>query len=90
MADFAVTEHAHGPQLWIMWKANITHRVQTLQIFPRNDTGPFADGWRGVFAETTVPTAETSGPCDPVDSTEKWLDLIFFPDGSPRLLSILL
>ncbi len=79
MADFAVAEHDHGPQLWTMWKANITHRVQTLQVFPRNDTGPFADGWRSVFADNTVPTAQTSGPCDPVDSTEKWRDLIFFP-----------
>ena len=79
MADFAVTEHEHGPQLWIMWKANITHRIQTLQVFPRNDTGPFADGWRGVFADSTVPTAETSGPCDSVDATEKWLELILFP-----------
>ncbi|KAH8884026.1 hypothetical protein GQ53DRAFT_409523 [Thozetella sp. PMI_491] len=79
MADFAVAEHDHGPQLWIIWKANIIHRVQTLQIFPRNDTGPFADGWRSVFADNTVPTAQVSGPCDPADSTEKWLELIFFP-----------
>ncbi|KAK3394586.1 nucleoporin Nup120/160-domain-containing protein [Podospora didyma] len=78
LADFAVAEQADGPELWSLWKNNTTYRVQKLQIHPRS-TSPFADGWKSVHVENAVPAAQTSGPCDPIDSTEKWLSLIFFP-----------
>ncbi|KAK3937097.1 nucleoporin Nup120/160-domain-containing protein [Diplogelasinospora grovesii] len=79
LADFGVAQQADGPELWALWKNNTTYRVQKLQIRPRNASGPFGDGWKSVFVESTVPAAQTCGPCDPADPTEKWLDLIFFP-----------
>ncbi|KAK4218712.1 hypothetical protein QBC37DRAFT_304907 [Rhypophila decipiens] len=84
MADFAVGKHASGPQLWTLWKNNTTYRVQTLKVNGRNPSDPFTDSWKAVSAESTIPFVQSSGPCDPIDSTEKWLDLIFFPGRFPR------
>lgn len=84
MADFAVTETGEGPDLWTMWKNNTTYRVQKLQIDPRNSTAPFGDGWKGVTVDNALPPVQTSGPCDPTDSTEKWLELIFYPGRFSR------
>lgn len=79
LADFAVAQQAEGPELWTLWKNNITYRVQKLQIHPRSASGPFEDGWKSVNIDSSAASAQTSGPCDPVDSSEKWLELIFFP-----------
>ena len=79
LADFAVAQQAEGPELWTLWKNNITYRVQKLQVHPRSATEPFEDGWKSVNIESSTASAQTSGPCDPVDSSEKWLELIFFP-----------
>ncbi|KAK1773298.1 nucleoporin Nup120/160-domain-containing protein [Copromyces sp. CBS 386.78] len=79
LADFAVAQQAEGPELWTLWKNNITYRVQKLQVHPTSATGPFEDGWKSVNIESSAASAQTSGPCDPVDSSEKWLELIFFP-----------
>ncbi|KAK3396546.1 nucleoporin Nup120/160-domain-containing protein [Sordaria brevicollis] len=79
LADFAVAQQAEGPELWTLWKNNITYRVQKLQIHPRSANGPFDGGWKSVNVESSAASAQTSGPCDPVDSSEKWLELIFFP-----------
>ena len=84
MADFAVAQQAQGPQLWTLWKNNTTYRVQALQVLPQNSAAPFNDGWKAVSVENTIPTVQSSGPCDPTDSTEKWLDLIFFPGRFPK------
>lgn len=78
LADFGMAQHGEEPELWTMWKNNNIYRVQKLLLHPRSNK-PFSDGWKGVSVDSTVPTVQTSGPCDPVDSTEKWLDLIFFP-----------
>lgn len=79
LADFAVAQQAEGPELWTLWKNNINYRVQKLQIHPRSASGPFEDGWKSVNIESSAASAQTSGPCEPVDSSEKWLELIFFP-----------
>ncbi len=79
MADFAVTQQPDGPELWTMWKNNTSYRVHKLQVQPRNGPDPFGDGWKAVQIESTVPTVQASGPWNPTDSAEKWLDLIFFP-----------
>ncbi len=79
LADFAVTQQSDGPELWTMWKNNTSYRVHRLQVQPRNGSDPFGDGWKAVEIENTVPTVSASGPWNPTDSTEKWLDLIFFP-----------
>ncbi|KAK0612967.1 nucleoporin Nup120/160-domain-containing protein [Bombardia bombarda] len=84
LADFAVGQKPKGPELWTLWKNNTTYRVQMLQTTPRNVSTPFSDGWKGVHAEITPQSAQTSGPCDPIDSTEKWLDLILYPGRFPR------
>jgi nuclear pore complex protein Nup160 len=79
LADFAVTQQSDGPELWTMWKNNTSYRVHKLQVQPRNGSDPFGDGWKAVQIENTVPTVRASGPWNPTDSAEKWLDLIFFP-----------
>ncbi|KAK3488699.1 nucleoporin Nup120/160-domain-containing protein [Neurospora hispaniola] len=79
LADFAVAQQAEGPELWTLWKNNITYRVQKLQVRPGSASGPFDDSWKMVNVDSSAASAQTSGPCDPVDSTEKWLDLVFFP-----------
>ncbi|KAK3693872.1 nucleoporin Nup120/160-domain-containing protein [Podospora appendiculata] len=78
LADFSMALQGETPELWVLWKNNTTYRVQKLTVHSRSET-PFADGWKGVFVENGMPAAQSSGPCDAVDSTEKWLDLIFFP-----------
>ncbi|KAK0737640.1 nucleoporin Nup120/160-domain-containing protein [Apiosordaria backusii] len=79
MADFAVTKQPEGPELWALWKNNTSYRVHRLQLHPRNGSAVFNDGWKTVYIENSVPVVEASGPWNSVDSTEKWLDLIFFP-----------
>jgi nuclear pore complex protein Nup160 len=79
LADFSVTQQPDGPELWALWKNNTSYRVHRLQLLPRNVAGPFEDGWKTVCIENAVPTVRASGPWNPTDSAEKWLDLIFFP-----------
>ncbi|KAK4128364.1 hypothetical protein N657DRAFT_607667 [Parathielavia appendiculata] len=79
LADFAVAQQPDGPELWTMWKNNTSYRVHRLQVQPRNTKDPFGDGWKAVHIANTVPPVRASGPWNPTDSTEKWLDLIFFP-----------
>ncbi|KAK1757629.1 nucleoporin Nup120/160-domain-containing protein [Echria macrotheca] len=83
LADFAVAQQTNGPELWTMWKNNTTYRVQRLLLNTRG-TAPFSDGWKGVSVDNVIPPVQTSGPCDSVDSTEKWLRLIFFPGRFSR------
>lgn len=79
LADFAVAQQPDGPELWAVWKNNTSYRVHRLQVHPRNSTAPFDNGWKTVFIENAIPTVRASGPWNPTDSAEKWLDLIFFP-----------
>ena len=84
LADFGVASQEAGPELWTLWKNNTTYRVQTLQLRPKDSAGPWSDGWKGVRIENAVPYAQTSGPCDPTDSSERWLNEIFFPGRFPK------
>ncbi|KEY64799.1 hypothetical protein S7711_08077 [Stachybotrys chartarum IBT 7711] len=79
LADFVVSyEDEQQLILWTLWKNNMTYRVQRLTV--DDDIGKtWGNGWESVFIETDVPTAPTSGPCDPTDVTEKWLQLILQP-----------
>ncbi|KAH6626016.1 nucleoporin Nup120/160-domain-containing protein [Chaetomium sp. MPI-SDFR-AT-0129] len=79
LADFTLTQQADGPELWTMWKNNTSYRVHRLLVQPQSATAPFDDGWKAVHIDTNIPAVRASGPWDPTDSTEKWLDLIFFP-----------
>lgn len=80
LADFALTSSGNAAvSLWTLWKNNMTYRVQRLELDRKNMEESWHDSWEGVFADTTLITAETSGPCDPTDVTEKWLQLILQP-----------
>lgn len=82
LADFGINHASDGRgELWILWKNNITYRVQRTEFCTRIDAvqPPWEKGLDGVFINNQVPTAQTSGPCEPTDPAEKWLQLIFFP-----------
>ncbi|KAI0124669.1 DNA repair protein RAD51 [Xylariales sp. AK1849] len=64
----------HGPRgthVWILWKNNMTYRVQYLSFTPEQ----VDDAWHN---------AQSSGPCESTDTTEKWLQLILFPGRFTR------
>lgn len=80
LADFVLTSPEDGSiSLWTLWKNNMTYRVQRLDLDRTNMSHVWSRGWEGVHAETGLLTAETSGPWDPQDVTEKWLQLILKP-----------
>ncbi|KAI0478698.1 nucleoporin Nup120/160-domain-containing protein [Xylariaceae sp. FL0804] len=86
LADFGVSESnsAQTYRMWILWKNNMAYRVQELS-FTMDDLPEVWEGrWRSVFADTTVSTAPISGPSEPSDATEKWLNLIFAPGRFPK------
>lgn len=80
LADFTVAQDGpSGTQLWVLWKNNMTHRVQHVSFAPEEVHEKWQDGWTGVSCENSIPTAPTSSPCDPTDPTEKWSQLILQP-----------
>ncbi|KAJ2980250.1 hypothetical protein NQ176_g2750 [Zarea fungicola] len=80
LADFVLTSPEDGSiSLWTLWKNNMTYRVQRLDLDRANMSHVWQRGWEGVHSETGLLTAETSGPWDPQDVTEKWLQLILKP-----------
>lgn len=86
MADFSVTERqsARGFRMWILWKNNMAYRVQELSFLADELPDVWQNGWRSVFVDTSIPTAPVSGPSDPIDTTERWLQLILSPSRFPR------
>lgn len=80
LADFALTSPGdRSVQLWALWKNNMTYRVQRLELDRKDMRNCWHDNWDGVYADNSLVTAETSGPCDSTDVTEKWLKLILQP-----------
>ncbi len=80
LADFGVSHAGHkGISLWILWKNNLVYRVMTLGCAPENIDLSWSSDWISVFADNSMPMAQTSGPCDPTGPAEKWLQLMFFP-----------
>jgi nuclear pore complex protein Nup160 len=53
--------------------------VQRLELERVSIAHNWQQGWDAVFSETGLVTAENSGPCDPTDVTEKWLQMILQP-----------
>ncbi|KAI5865037.1 nucleoporin Nup120/160-domain-containing protein [Durotheca rogersii] len=86
LADFRVIEcsPSDGYRLWLLWKNNMAYRVQELSFKADNLPEAWQHGWRSVFSDTVIPTAQASSPSDPVDPTERWLQLILFPGRFPR------
>lgn len=80
LADFALSTPAPGDiQLWALWKNNMTYRVQEVDLDRENMEVCWDNGWASVVIDTSTEPPPTSGPCDPVDVTEKWLRLILAP-----------
>lgn len=84
LADFAVEERSGAVELWALWKNNMTYRVQKLAFADDDIKSAWKDGWVAVVSETPVPPAATSGPNDPTDVAEKWLQLVFYPGRFTR------
>ncbi|CAK7214419.1 hypothetical protein SCUCBS95973_002140 [Sporothrix curviconia] len=85
LADFAVSHTAPRKlSLWMLWKNNLIYRVMTMEADIDSVASDWQGNWTGVHTESGAPTAQTSGPCDPTDAAEKWLDLIFFPGRFSR------
>lgn len=80
LADFGTSELDKGAlRVWILWKNNTTYRVQRLQLALADMAGSWDAGCDAVYFDSGLPTADTSGPCDPTDATEKWLEVILSP-----------
>lgn len=80
LADFALSCPAESAiQLWTLWKNNMTYRVQRLEVDRKNISQSWEENWDGVYADNLIQAAESSGPWDPTDVTEKWLQLILKP-----------
>ncbi|KAK9780782.1 putative Nucleoporin Nup120/160 [Seiridium cardinale] len=80
VADFTVAQDGpQGTQLWVLWKNNMTYRVQHISFAPEEVEEAWRDRWTGAFYDNSLPTAQTSNPCDPTDPAEKWLQLILYP-----------
>ncbi|KAK2593380.1 hypothetical protein QQS21_008911 [Conoideocrella luteorostrata] len=77
LADFVLASPAEGViNLWTLWKNNMTYRVKRLELDRKNMVQSWEENWDGVHPDTGIMPVQTSGPCDPVDVTEKWLQCI--------------
>lgn len=80
LADFVLASSGEGQiSLWTLWKNNMTYRVQRLELDRKNMAQSWEDSWDGVYSEPRSLSVQTSGPCDPTDVTEKWLQMILQP-----------
>ncbi|KFY70900.1 hypothetical protein V499_08864 [Pseudogymnoascus sp. VKM F-103] len=86
VADFSATVHndERGKlSLWVLWKNNITYRVQTVDItlLSANNTSSYwKNGWSAVATDTVSQAPlPVILPSDPEDATEKWLNYILYP-----------
>ncbi|KJR81719.1 nuclear pore complex protein Nup160 [Sporothrix schenckii 1099-18] len=85
LADFAISYTAPRKlSLWVLWKNNLIYRVMQTEADLDDLASDWQETWTAVHTESGAPTAQTSGPCDPTDAAEKWLDLIFFPGRFSR------
>jgi nuclear pore complex protein Nup160 len=85
LADFRISEPDEvGMQLWMLWKNNTTYRVQKLELTLTDMAASWRAGCDAVYFDSNLPSAEASGPCDPTDVTEKWLQIIFSPGRFTR------
>lgn len=83
LADFGVAQATSAIyQLWVLWKNNLTYRVQRMefQSSPSLSTQEhWRNNWSGVQMATFSQGAESANSGDPTDSTEKWLQVMFYP-----------
>lgn len=80
LADFTLANpRPNEIVMWTLWKNNMTYKVQRLPLESKHMADRWNDSWDSVYADNTVSVPSTSGPCDPVDVTEKWLETILQP-----------
>ncbi|KAG6000297.1 hypothetical protein E4U43_001639, partial [Claviceps pusilla] len=80
LADFVLASPAEGSlNLWTLWKNNMTYRVKRLELDRKNMAQSWEDNWDGVYPDAGIMPVQASGPCDPTDVTEKWLECILQP-----------
>ncbi|KJZ72603.1 hypothetical protein HIM_07962 [Hirsutella minnesotensis 3608] len=80
LTDFIVSSPAEGSiNLWTLWKNNMTYRVQHLDLDRREVEYSWENSWEAVYCDTSPAAVQASGPCDPTDVTEKWLQAILRP-----------
>lgn len=80
MADFGISQREEGPELWTLWKHNLSYRVRAIQVRAKSSRGPFSASWSGVALDNPSHDPGEATRCDSADETERWLDLIFSPD----------
>ncbi|KAG6002134.1 hypothetical protein E4U21_003431 [Claviceps maximensis] len=80
LADFVLASPAEGfINLWTLWKNNMTYRVKRLELDRKHIAQSWEENWDGVYSDAGIMPVQTSGPCDPTDVTEKWLECILQP-----------
>lgn len=83
LADFGVAQPTGAVyQLWTLWKNNLTYRVRRIEFQSSPLTSSqeqWRNSWSGVQMATFSQGAESANSGDPSDSTEKWLQVIFYP-----------
>ena len=85
LADFGVSHSERGGiGLWILWKNNLIYRVTKLEFSVANIDRAWVNDWVGTFVDNSLPVVPESAACDPIDATEKWLNLIFLPGRFSR------
>lgn len=88
LADFGVSQPTGAViQLWVLWKNNLTYRVQQVQFDSADSSKAeeqWRQGWTNVYIDSTSPSADAANAGDPTDSTEKWLQIIFYPGRFSR------
>lgn len=88
LADFGVAQpNGSTIHLWALWKNNLTYGVQQLEFDssdPQKAAEQWKKGWSSVYIDNTFPSADAANAGDPTDSTEKWLQVIFYPGRYSR------
>ena len=67
-------------ELWVLWRNNNHHRLYTVHF----DLHTLPESWETNWVQAAVDAQNTPSPpdlvkSDPLDSTEKWLEYVFWP-----------
>lgn len=88
LADFGVSQSSGAMiRLWVLWKNNLTYRVQQVEFDSADSSRAqqqWEQDWTNVHIDNTSPSADAANAGDSTDSTEKWLQVIFYPGRFSR------
>ncbi|KAF3769180.1 hypothetical protein M406DRAFT_287283 [Cryphonectria parasitica EP155] len=84
LADFGVAQPTGATiHLWVLWKNNLAYRAQRVELSSSkpSDTAAEWDSskWSSVEIDNVATHVDAASSGDPTDSTEKWLQAIFYP-----------